>query len=202
MPDMEIATLGAATKIDVARWLGVSRNTVADLLADMDIAPIRKKYPWRRLLSGVLRLEAPLRDPVYFLDPLMSLAEAAEELGMSAADVRQELKGGNLATTPVYNFSQRSTRLIRRQILEFSCSPRNQIRPLDLFETGLVEGSDPDRYPYISMGGKLFAYPANGRAFDDAPETVVPKSKSDAPQLRSFFRSVRHGSVAIDPTSC
>ncbi len=127
----EFAPAGAATLSQAAKWLGMSRNVVADFLENLDVMAASGKYPWHRLLSGVLGV-APASDEIDALtQPMLTLAHAAAELGLRAPDLKKKFEAGEISAPPLYAFGPRSRRFIASQFRAFARSPRGAFVQLD-----------------------------------------------------------------------
>lgn len=119
---------GAANVSQLGRWLGISRNRVEELSSAFGVLPAGKKFPERRLISGLLGLEVGNADVAPLTFKLMTLAEAAAELGCSAQDLKLKIENGEIDAPPMYVFGERSRRFIRHQFLEFSKDPRGRFQ--------------------------------------------------------------------------
>jgi hypothetical protein len=135
---LEAVGLGAGTKSEVAAWLGFSRNAVGPFLDEMGINPVCGKYPWIRLVETVLGVVPEPQDVPDLMLPLMPLAEAASELGITAETLKGRIETGELSTPPLYVFGPRRRRFLRRQFQEFVRSPRGDFKHHEWIGSGFL----------------------------------------------------------------
>ena len=110
---------GAATAEEFGRWLGVSRNNVAGLAADLGIARLGRRYPWHASVARVLGIAAGVHQIHHLIaEPLMTLAEFAEEQGVAPDDLKAGIETGRITTPPMYVLGQRRRRFLRPQCLQ------------------------------------------------------------------------------------
>lgn len=127
MPDTtKPAFTSAANVSQLGCWLGMSRNRVEEFSAALGVLPAGKKFPEHRLIAGLLGLEVGSAAVAPMTCKLMTLAEAAAELGCSAQDLKTKIENGEIAAPPMYVFGERSRRFIRHQFLAFSRDPRGR----------------------------------------------------------------------------
>ncbi|WP_417525762.1 hypothetical protein [Marinovum sp.] len=124
--------LGAANQSELGHWLGISRNRVQQLLGDLGVQPHGRKYPWRRVMEGVLALAPEAVGAELVDDKLMSLVEAAEELGQSTEELKGRALRGDEPLPPLYVFGPKRQLFIRSQLLGLARSPRNRFPELAL----------------------------------------------------------------------
>lgn len=117
---------GSANVSQLGRWLRMSRNRVEEFAAELGVLPAGKKYPEYRLISGVLGLDVSGSAIEPLTQEMMTLAEAAVELGYSSQDLREKVEMGDVNVPPMYVFGERSRRFIRHQLLSFSRDPRGR----------------------------------------------------------------------------
>ena len=117
---------GAANTSQLGRWLGMSRNRVEEFSAALGVLPAGKKFPEHRLITGLLGLDIGNAAIIPMTSRLMTLAEAAAELGYSAQDLKTKIENGEIAAPPMYVFGERSRRFIRHQFLAYSRDPRGR----------------------------------------------------------------------------
>jgi hypothetical protein len=131
--DIFFDPLGGANKVQLGEWLRISRNNVNAFMKEIGVLALGRKYPWRRVVEGVLGIEtgvvANLADA-----PLMTLAEAAEELGQPVDGLKAKILNGDLSLPPLYVFGPKRSRFIHSQLIECSRSPRNAFAELSLQE--------------------------------------------------------------------
>lgn len=143
---------GAANLNELANWLGMSRNLVEGLMSDLGIESVSGKYPWMRLVTGVLGTLPQEAATGALAMPTMTLAEAAEELGLAAETLKRQIERGEIAMPPLYVFGPRRRRFIRVQVHAFVRSPSGNYPkfPLlpeafcDLSEVAGEAGMTPD----------------------------------------------------------
>ncbi len=114
----------AANVSQLGRWLRMSRNRVEEFAAELGVLPTGKKYPEYRLIFGVLGLDVSGRDIEPLTHQMMTLAEAATELGYSVQGLKEKVEMGDVNVPPMYVFGEHSRRFIRHQLLPFSRDPR------------------------------------------------------------------------------
>ena len=154
----------AANTSQLGRWLRMSRNRVEEFAAELGVLPAGKKYPEYRLISGLLGLDVSGSAIEPLTHPMMTLAEAATELGHSAQDLKQKVEAGDVNVPPMYVFGERSRRFIRPQIESCSRNPRGRFESfaflpdylMSLDDLAHVAGFEPDVLGEIFEGGRHF----------------------------------------------
>lgn len=126
--------LGGANLLQLGKWLRISRNRVEEFMAEVGVAPAGKRYPWRRVIECVLAIEPNAVSTRLFAQPLMTIAEAAEELGEPADGLKDKILAGDLRLPPVYVFGPKRSRFIRAQLIECSRNPRSAFTEFQLRE--------------------------------------------------------------------
>lgn len=126
--------LGGANLLQLGKSLRISRNRVEEFMAELGVAPSGKRYPWRRVIENVLAIEPDMASNRLLAQPLMTIAEAAEELGEPADGFKDKILAGDLRLPPVYVFGPKRGRFIRAQLIEYSRNPRNAFTELPLRE--------------------------------------------------------------------
>jgi hypothetical protein len=130
----EIELLGGVNLKHLGTWLGISRNRVKEFMDGLGVSTADKKYPWRRVIESVLAV-APNSVNVNLTEkPLMTLAEAAEELGERADGFKDKILAGDLRLPPVYVFGPKRSRFIHAQLIECSRNPRSAFTEFPLRE--------------------------------------------------------------------
>lgn len=111
---------GAATARDLAKWLRISRNNVAELVgAKFGMVPPGRKYPWHGVLAHVLGIAAHGAELAALIDaPLMTLAEVAAESGLEPEELKVRIESGSNKMPPMYVFGERCRRFVRPQVLD------------------------------------------------------------------------------------
>lgn len=132
--DIDNEWLGGANLLQLGKFLRISRNRVEEFMAELGVAPTGKRYPWRRVIECVLAIEPDTANTRLFAQPLMTIAEAAEELGEPADGLKGKILAGDLRLPPVYVFGPKRGRFIRAQLIECSRNPRNAFTELPLRE--------------------------------------------------------------------
>lgn len=122
--DLAYAPTGAVNIKKLGKWLRMSRNTVAPFAQELGVEPLSGKYLWGRLLSSVLGIDSPISQYDGLMQPMMTLAQAADDLGMDAQDLKEKIEDGRVQVPPLFVFGQRRRRFIRSQFQAFSRNPR------------------------------------------------------------------------------
>ena len=130
--DKEIELLGGVNLKQLGKWLRISRNRVKEFMDEFGVAMVDKNYPWRRVIESVLAVAPNSVNANLTEKPLMTLAEAADELGKSSDDLKKKILNGSLRLPPTYVFGVKSRCFISSQLLEFSRNPRNEFIELPL----------------------------------------------------------------------
>ncbi|MBI1492438.1 hypothetical protein [Halocynthiibacter styelae] len=123
--------MGGANKVEIAGWLRISRNNVDELLGELGVLALGRKYPWRRVIEGALGVEAKAADDLTNA-PLMTISEAAEELGQPVDGLKAKILDGQLYLPPLYVFGPKRNRFVQSQLIECSRNPRNTFTELPL----------------------------------------------------------------------
>ncbi len=173
---MEVCGLGAAKKIEVAKWLGFSRNGVEAFLDDMGVAPVCGKYPWLRLIEAVVGLVPDSANTLALTEPLMSLADAAAEIGIGADRLKAQIEDGSLTAPPMYVFGDRRRRFIRHQFLSFVRTPRGDFPHYDFSAERFCSFNDIASKMRVKVDD-LTSMIANG-AMSAPPHVIVSNGKA------------------------
>lgn len=130
--------LGGANLLQLGKFFRISRNRVEEFMAELRIAPACKRFPWRRVIECVLAIAPDAVSTHLFVQPLMTISEAAEELGEPADRLKAKILAGDLHLPPLYVLGPKRGRFIHAQLIECARNPRNAFTELPLREELLL----------------------------------------------------------------
>lgn len=137
----DLAPAGAATACELGAWLRMSRNKVPALLAACGVVPPGKKFPWHRVVFNLLGLAASGQEVLMLKKhPMITLAEAAEDLGLTPEDLRSQLEAGSITAPPMHVFGERRRRFVGAQFHDFIRSGAWRACPSAAGSTSSLEG--------------------------------------------------------------